>query len=58
LTQRAFALQVNIPKQKKAFCAAKQCRKHQLHKVTQYKAGKAKLYVQGMASASHRAMSM
>jgi large subunit ribosomal protein L44e len=38
---------VNIPKTKKAFCAAKPCQKHQVHKVTQYKAGKAKLYVQG-----------
>jgi large subunit ribosomal protein L44e len=36
---------VNVPKTRKTFC--KICKKHQLFKVTQYKAGKAKLYVQG-----------
>merc|ERR1711881_273141 len=38
---------VNIPKTRKTFCAGKKCRKHTLHKVTQYKAGKASLYAQG-----------
>mmetsp|Transcript_12589 Transcript_12589/g.39771 ORF Transcript_12589/g.39771 Transcript_12589/m.39771 type:complete len:125 (+) Transcript_12589:3-377(+) len=38
---------VNIPKTRKTFCAGKQCRKHQPHKVTQYKTGKASLFAQG-----------
>ena len=42
-----FALQVNIPKVKKAFCKGKECKKHTVHKVTQYKTGKASLYAQG-----------
>lgn len=40
--------QVNVPKTKKAFCKGKECKKHTLHKVTQYKTGKASLYAQGM----------
>ena len=39
--------QVNIPKQRRTFCKGKKCRRHTLHKVTQYKAGKASLYAQG-----------
>eukprot|EP00732_Lithocolla_globosa_P006038 Lithocolla_globosa_v1_NODE_6716_length_1045_cov_1849.247475.p2 type:complete len:107 gc:universal NODE_6716_length_1045_cov_1849.247475:352-672(+) len=38
---------VNIPKQKKTYCAGKKCKKHTVHKVTQYKAGKASLFAQG-----------
>merc|ERR1712006_45566 len=38
---------VNIPKQKKAYCKGKECKKHTLHKVTQYKTGKASLYARG-----------
>lgn len=38
---------VNIPKERKTFCKGKKCRKHTLHKVTQYKAGKASLFAQG-----------
>lgn len=38
-----------MPKTKRAFCAGKECRKHQMHKVTQYKTGKASLYAQGEA---------
>ena len=38
---------VNIPKERKTFCKSKKCRKHTLHKVTQYKAGKASLFAQG-----------
>merc|ERR1711965_349926 len=38
---------VTVPKVKKTFCAAKDCKKHTIHKVTQYKAGKASLYAQG-----------
>merc|ERR1711893_194836 len=38
---------VNIPKTRKTFCKAAKCKRHTLHKVTQYKAGKASLYAQG-----------
>lgn len=40
-------LQVNVPKTKKTYCKNKDCRKHTLHKVTQYKKGKDSLAVQG-----------
>lgn len=39
--------QVNVPKTKKAYCKGRDCKKHTLHKVTQYKSGKASLYAQG-----------
>ncbi|KAI8791874.1 60S ribosomal protein L44 [Biomphalaria glabrata] len=38
---------VNVPKQRRTFCKGKKCKKHTVHKVTQYKAGKASLYAQG-----------
>ncbi|BBN03715.1 large subunit ribosomal protein L44e [Marchantia polymorpha subsp. ruderalis] len=38
---------VNVPKTKKSFCSGKDCKKHTLHKVTQYKKGKDSLYAQG-----------
>lgn len=38
---------VNVPKTRKTFCKGKQCRKHTLHKVTQYKAGKKATFAQG-----------
>ena len=38
---------VNVPKLRKTYCAGKKCRKHQIHKVTQYKAGKASNFAQG-----------
>uniref|UniRef100_A0A669B3D5 60S ribosomal protein L36a n=1 Tax=Oreochromis niloticus TaxID=8128 RepID=A0A669B3D5_ORENI len=38
-------VQVNVPKTRRTFC--KKCKKHQPHKVTQYKKGKDSLYVQG-----------
>ncbi|KAK9813876.1 hypothetical protein WJX73_003036 [Symbiochloris irregularis] len=38
---------VNVPKTKRAFCKGKECKKHTVHKVTQYKTGKASLYAQG-----------
>jgi hypothetical protein len=41
------APQVNIPKQRNTFCKSAKCRKHTLHKVSQYKAGKASLFAQG-----------
>lgn len=37
---------VNIPKSRKTLCTGK-CKKHQLHKVTQYKKGKDSVRVQG-----------
>ncbi|KAK1442535.1 60S ribosomal protein L44 like protein [Babesia gibsoni] len=37
---------VNIPKSRKTLCTGK-CKKHQLHKVTQYKKGKDSVHVQG-----------
>jgi len=42
-----FRPQVNVPKAKKAYCKGKECKKHTMHKVTQYKTGKASLYAQG-----------
>uniref|UniRef100_A0A194ALJ2 Ribosomal protein rpl36a n=1 Tax=Pinctada fucata TaxID=50426 RepID=A0A194ALJ2_PINFU len=38
---------VNVPKSRRTFCKGKNCKKHTLHKVTQYKAGKASLFAQG-----------
>jgi len=38
---------VNVPKERKTYCAGKKCKKHQPHKVTQYKAGKASNFAQG-----------
>ncbi|MFH4979736.1 hypothetical protein AB6A40_006445 [Gnathostoma spinigerum] len=37
---------VNVPKTRKTFCRGK-CRKHTLHKVTQYKKGKESSFAQG-----------
>ncbi|XP_071830699.1 large ribosomal subunit protein eL42-like isoform X1 [Apostichopus japonicus] len=36
---------VNVPKTRRTYC--KKCKRHQTHKVSQYKAGKASLYTQG-----------
>merc|ERR1712093_333777 len=41
------ATMVNVPKERKTYCKGKKCRKHTVHKVTQYKAGKASNYAQG-----------
>ncbi|KAK1274515.1 60S ribosomal protein L44 [Acorus gramineus] len=41
------ALKVNVPKTKKTYCKSKECKKHTLHKVTQYKKGKDSLAAQG-----------
>merc|ERR1712029_630426 len=38
---------VNVPKTRKTFCKGRDCRKHTLHKVTQYKTGKASVFAQG-----------
>merc|ERR1712150_464482 len=38
---------VNIPKTRKTFCKGSKCRKHTLHKVTQYKAGKKATFAKG-----------
>jgi hypothetical protein len=37
---------VNIPKSRNTYCKGKNCRKHTLHKVTQYKTGKASVFAQ------------
>ncbi|PPR92070.1 hypothetical protein GOBAR_AA28596 [Gossypium barbadense] len=42
-----MTLAVNVPKTKKTYCKSKECRKHTLHKVTQYKKGKDSLAAQG-----------
>ncbi|KAK1666611.1 hypothetical protein QYE76_054770 [Lolium multiflorum] len=39
--------QVNVPKTRKTYCKNKECGKHTLHKVTQYKKGKDSLSAQG-----------
>ncbi|RDY13022.1 60S ribosomal protein L44, partial [Mucuna pruriens] len=41
------AAMVNVPKTKKTYCKSKECRKHTLHKVTQYKKGKDSIAAQG-----------
>ncbi|KAG5602406.1 hypothetical protein H5410_033776, partial [Solanum commersonii] len=41
------ATMVNVPKTKKTYCKSKECKKHTLHKVTQYKKGKDSLAAQG-----------
>ena len=38
---------VNVPKERRTFCKGRKCGKHTVHKVTQYKAGKASLFAQG-----------
>jgi len=48
---------VNIPKTKKSYCKGKACKKHQMHKVTQYKTGKASLYAQGASCSPFTALS-
>ncbi|KAG7364402.1 50S ribosomal protein L44E [Nitzschia inconspicua] len=42
----ALEIMVNVPKERKTYCAGK-CKKHAVHKVTQYKAGKASNFAQG-----------
>jgi large subunit ribosomal protein L44e len=37
---------VNIPKERKTFCKGDKCKKHSMHKVTQYKSGKASNFAQ------------
>ncbi|KAI3805478.1 hypothetical protein L1987_27899 [Smallanthus sonchifolius] len=46
VSRRSSAM-VNVPKTKKTYCKNKECRKHTLHKVTQYKKGKDSLAAQG-----------
>ena len=38
---------VNVPKERRTYCKGKKCKKHQWHKVTQYKAGKSSNFAQG-----------
>ena len=49
IINNTLLFQVNVPKSRKTFCKGKKCKKHTLHKVTQYKTGKASLYAQGMS---------
>ncbi|XP_062177862.1 large ribosomal subunit protein eL42-like [Alnus glutinosa] len=44
---RIVITMVNVPKTKKTYCKNKECKKHTLHKVTQYKKGKDSLAAQG-----------
>ena len=37
---------VNIPKERRTYCKGGKCKKHTVHKVTQYKAGKASNFAQ------------
>ncbi len=39
--------QVNVPKERSTYCKGKKCKKHTVHRVTQYKAGKASNFAQG-----------
>jgi hypothetical protein len=43
----SHVIQVNTPKTKKTYCKNKECWKHTLHKVTQYKKGDDSLSAQG-----------
>ncbi|CDQ61691.1 unnamed protein product [Oncorhynchus mykiss] len=45
LLHQECAVMVNVPKTRRTYC--KKCKKHQTHKVTQYKKGKDSLYAQG-----------
>ncbi len=45
---------VNVPKERKTFCKGRKCQKHTLHKVTQYKAGKASSFAQGRRRYDHK----
>jgi len=38
---------VNIPKTRRTFCKGKLCKKHTLHKITQYKRGRERRHCQG-----------
>eukprot|EP00300_Choanocystis_sp_HF-7_P031482 c40858_g1_i1.p1 GENE.c40858_g1_i1~~c40858_g1_i1.p1 ORF type:complete len:107 (+),score=27.24 c40858_g1_i1:39-359(+) len=38
---------VNVPKTRNTYCKHATCKGHKLHKVTQYKTGKASLFAQG-----------
>merc|ERR1712013_346751 len=38
---------VNVPKTRKTFCKGTKCRKHTLHKVTQYKTAKKRTFAKG-----------
>merc|ERR1712013_532774 len=40
---------VNVPKTRKTFCKGTKCRKHTLHKVTQYKTAKKRTFAKGQS---------
>ena len=47
-------IQVNVPKTRRTYCKGKKCGKHQVHKVTQYKTGKASKFAQGARRYKHK----
>jgi len=38
---------VSVPKERRTYCGSRQCNKHTLHRVTQYKTGKASKFASG-----------
>merc|ERR1711964_573095 len=53
-TQLTVSNMVNVPKTRNTYCRAAACKKHQLHKVTQYKTGKASIFAQGKRRYDHK----
>uniref|UniRef100_A0A7R9UFU1 60S ribosomal protein L44 n=1 Tax=Pinguiococcus pyrenoidosus TaxID=172671 RepID=A0A7R9UFU1_9STRA len=47
---------VNVPKERRTYCKSPICRRHELHKVTQYKSGKASNFAQGKRRYDHKQM--
>jgi len=45
-TARVVVAMVCVPKERRTYCKGKKCKKHTVHKVTQYKAGKASNFAQ------------
>ncbi|CAM9445146.1 unnamed protein product [Ectocarpus sp. 6 AP-2014] len=45
---------VNVPKERRTYCKDKRCNKHTVHKVTQYKSGKASNFAQGKRRYDHK----
>lgn len=50
----SLCVQVNIPKTRRTYCKSKDCHKHTQHKVTQYKAGKVRIFSTDSARTSQR----
>merc|ERR1711973_255082 len=47
LSGDTWSKMVNVPKTRKTFCKGTKCRKHTLHKVTQYKTAKKRTFAKG-----------